>query len=137
MSLEIDVLRALLRLARRRTPPTLEQLVVRVGGEEADVRSALASLAKSGLVQRTPAGLRLSLSGLAVAVACAQAPAPRGASAGAVVAPARPPPPRRLTRERSSLAVQPACALEPGRLARERSTGSAVAPAGPIGRQAW
>lgn len=75
MSLEIDVLRALLRLARRRTPPTLEQLVVRVGGEEADVRRALSSLAKSQLVQRTPAGLRLSLAGLAVAVACAQRPA--------------------------------------------------------------
>ncbi|MBX3261250.1 MAG: hypothetical protein KF782_16310 [Labilithrix sp.] len=79
MSLEIDVLRALLRLARRRTPPTLEQLVVRVGGEEADVRRALGSLAKSGLVQRTPAGLRLSLAGLAVAVACAQRPATRPA----------------------------------------------------------
>jgi len=74
MSLEIDVLRALLRLARRRTPPTLEQLVVRVGGEEADVRRALRSLAKSGLVQRTPGGLRLSMAGLAVAVACAQRP---------------------------------------------------------------
>jgi len=72
MSLEIDVLRALLRLARRRTPPTLEQIVVRVGGEEADVRRALRSLARSGLVQRTPAGLRLSMAGLAVAVACAQ-----------------------------------------------------------------
>lgn len=79
MSLEIDVLRALLRLARRRTPPTLEQLVVRVGGEEADVRRALGSLAKSGLVQRTPAGLRLSLAGLAVAIACAQRPATRPA----------------------------------------------------------
>jgi DNA-binding IclR family transcriptional regulator len=76
MSLEIDVLRALLRLARRRTPPTLEQLVVRVGGEEADVRRALVSLARSGLVQRTPGGLRLSLAGLAVAVACAQRPRP-------------------------------------------------------------
>ena len=76
MSLEIDVLRALLRLARRRTPPTLEQLVVRVGGEEDDVRRALRALAKSGLVQRTSAGLRLSMAGLAVAVACAQRPRP-------------------------------------------------------------
>lgn len=74
MSLEIDVLRALLRLARRRRPPTLEQLVDRVGGEEADVHRALASLARGGLVQRTPAGLRLSLSGLAVAVACVKRP---------------------------------------------------------------
>lgn len=71
MSLHVDVLRALLRLARRRTPPTLEQIVVRVGGEEDDVRRALGALSKSGLVQRTPAGLRLSLAGFAVAVACA------------------------------------------------------------------
>jgi DNA-binding IclR family transcriptional regulator len=78
MSLEIDVLRALLRLARRRTPPTLEQLVVRVGSEEADVRHALVALGKSGLVQRTPAGLRLSLPGLAVAVACARRPTNAG-----------------------------------------------------------
>jgi DNA-binding IclR family transcriptional regulator len=77
MSLEIDVLRALLRLARRRTAPTVEQLVVRVGAEEADVRRALRSLARNGLVQRTPGGLRLSLAGLAVAVACAQRPRPR------------------------------------------------------------
>jgi DNA-binding IclR family transcriptional regulator len=76
MSLEIDVLRALLRLARRRTPPTLEQLVVRVGGDAADVRRALASLARSGLVQRTPAGVRLSLAGFAVAVASARRPRP-------------------------------------------------------------
>jgi DNA-binding IclR family transcriptional regulator len=78
MSLQIDVLRALLRLARRRTPPTLEQILVRVGGEEDDVRRALGSLAKSGLVQRTPAGLRLSFAGFAVAVACAdRSPAAR------------------------------------------------------------
>jgi hypothetical protein len=76
MSLEIDVLRALLRLARRRTHPTLDQLVVRVGAEESEVRRALFALARGGLVQRTPAGLRLSLLGLAVAVASAQRPKP-------------------------------------------------------------
>jgi DNA-binding IclR family transcriptional regulator len=87
MSLDTTVLRALLRLARRRTPrrspprgdagaPLLEQLVVRVGASEPEVRKSLASLARSGLVQRTPAGLRLSLAGLAVAVAVA---APRTA----------------------------------------------------------
>ncbi|HVH47503.1 MAG TPA: hypothetical protein VM925_34445 [Labilithrix sp.] len=86
MSLEIDVLRALLRLARRRKPPTFEQLFGRVGGDDAAVRCALRSLAKRGLVQRTPAGLRLSLPGLAVAVACAQRP--RAALAPASVAPA-------------------------------------------------
>lgn len=82
MNVEIDTLRALLRLARRRTPPTLEQLLVRVGGEEDDVRRALGSLAERGLVQRTPAGLRLSLAGFAVAVALAdrsKAPRPRNA----------------------------------------------------------
>lgn len=72
MSLEIDVLRALLRLARRRSPPTLAQVVTRVGGDEAAVRRALRTLARSGLVQRAPAGVRLSLPGLAVAVACAR-----------------------------------------------------------------
>jgi DNA-binding IclR family transcriptional regulator len=72
MSLEIDVLRAFLRLARCRTSPTLARLVERVPGDEADVRRALFSLARQGLIQRTPAGLRLSLAGLAVAVAFAE-----------------------------------------------------------------
>jgi DNA-binding IclR family transcriptional regulator len=68
----MDVLRALLRLARRRSSPSLDQLVLRVGADESGVRRALFTLAKNGLVQRTPAGLRLSLAGLAVAVAYAQ-----------------------------------------------------------------
>lgn len=72
---ELDVLRALLRLARRRTPPSLEALVVRVGVEEPEVRNALRVLAWQGLVQRTPAGLGLSMQGLAVAVAYAKRPA--------------------------------------------------------------
>lgn len=74
MSLELDILRALLRLARRRSPTTLAQLADRVHGDDMAIHSALRSLAKSGLVQRTPAGLRLSLAGLAVAVASAQLP---------------------------------------------------------------
>jgi DNA-binding IscR family transcriptional regulator len=89
MSLDIAVLRALLRLARRRTPPTLEQLVVRVAAPESDVRKSLASLARSSLVQRTrgdEGGLRLSLAGLAVAVAAA---APRPAEARRSKAPAK------------------------------------------------
>jgi hypothetical protein len=81
MSLEIDVLRSLLRLARRRTAPTLDQIVVRVGGDELAVRQALRALARGGLVQRTPAGLRLSLAGLAVAVACAKQPRSEASSA--------------------------------------------------------
>jgi DNA-binding IclR family transcriptional regulator len=72
---ELDVLRALLRLARRRTPPSLEALVVRVGVEEPEVRNALRVLAWQGLVQRTPSGLGLSMHGLAVAVAYAKRPA--------------------------------------------------------------
>lgn len=74
MKLEIDVLRALLRLARRRTPPTLDQLVVRVRGDEALVRRALGALARSGLVEESAAGARLTMAGLAVAVAVAQRP---------------------------------------------------------------
>lgn len=73
-NLELDVLRSLLRLARRRTPATLEALVVRVGAEEPDVRNALRVLAWQDLVQRTPTGLGLSLQGLAVAVAYAKRP---------------------------------------------------------------
>lgn len=76
MSLEIDVLRALLRLARRRSAPSLDQIVVRVGEDEPSVRTALRSLARRGLVQHMAGGLRLSLPGLAVAVACAQRPRP-------------------------------------------------------------
>lgn len=90
-SLDIDVLRALLRLARRQTPPTMEQLVVRVGAEPEAVRRSLVALAKNGLVQKTPGGLRLSLPGLAVAVAYAQRPsAAPAARAKAVAKPAAP-----------------------------------------------
>lgn len=73
MSLEIEVLRALLRLARRRTPPSMEQLLLRVDAEPRDVQRALAALARKGLVMRTRRGFGLSLTGFAVAVACAQA----------------------------------------------------------------
>ena len=78
-SLELDVLRAFLRLARRRTAPTLEALVVRVGAEEPEVRNALRVLAWQDLIQRTPTGLGLSLQGFAVAVAYAKKPAPAAA----------------------------------------------------------
>lgn len=87
-SLDIDVLRALLRLARRQTPPTMEQLVVRVGAEPEAVRRSLVALAKNGLVQKTPGGLRLSLPGLAVAVAYAQRPSAAPARAKSVAKPA-------------------------------------------------
>lgn len=76
MSIETDVLRALLKLARRRssrTPqsPSLDQLVRAVGNgtDESIIRRALFSLAKSGLIQRTAGGLALTLPGLALAAA--------------------------------------------------------------------
>ncbi len=103
MNHEIDTLRALLRLARRRTPPTLEQLVVRVGGEEDDVRRAVASLGRRGLVQRTPAGLRLSLAGFAVAVALAdRSKAPRPSAAPAESRPSLTPPAPLVRRRRAA-----------------------------------
>lgn len=71
MSYEIRVLRALLRLARRRRPATLEELRLRVGGDERALRRALGVLARAELVQPGPEGPRLSLVGLAVAVASA------------------------------------------------------------------
>jgi len=92
MSTEIAVLRALLRLSRRTARPTqpeatLDELVARVGGEPAEVLRALRSLARAELVQRTPAGPRLSLAGLAVAVACGSAA--RSTRPSRVVRPAR------------------------------------------------
>jgi DNA-binding IclR family transcriptional regulator len=69
MSTEIAVLRALLRLSRRRTPATITDLLDRVGGDAIDVQRALASLARAQLVQRSGESARLSLAGLAVAVA--------------------------------------------------------------------
>jgi hypothetical protein len=78
MSLEIVLLRTLLRSARRRTLMTVEDLAARVGGDPRLVCRALSSLARSELVHRTPQGPRLSLSGFAVAVAAsAVRPAPR------------------------------------------------------------
>lgn len=76
MSYEIDVLRALFRLARKRTHASHEDLLVRVGGDLRDVRRALTVLARAGLVHRTVDGPRLTLAGLAVAASCA---APVGA----------------------------------------------------------
>jgi hypothetical protein len=73
MHYELSVLRALLRLARRRAAADIDQLLVRVGGAPADLRVAMRRLEQAGLVERLPgAGEgngRLTLSGLAVAVA--------------------------------------------------------------------
>jgi DNA-binding IclR family transcriptional regulator len=88
MSPEIAVLRALLRLARRRTPASLDEILVRVGVDAPSARRALASLARAGLVHRTVHGPRLTLSGFAIAVATAAAvPAKRPASLRRTVLP--------------------------------------------------
>ena len=83
MSTEIAVLRALLRLARRRAPATLTDLLDRVGSDAGDVQRALASLARAQLVQRSGDTARLSLAGLAVAVAAASSARPVAARAAA------------------------------------------------------
>lgn len=69
MSYQLTVLRAMMRLARRRSPIDIDQLALRAGGEASDVRAALRALAGADLVERTPEGARLTLSGLAVALA--------------------------------------------------------------------
>ncbi|MDB4934711.1 MAG: hypothetical protein JWP87_1683 [Labilithrix sp.] len=71
MSTEIAVLRALLRLSRRRTPATFADLVERVGADASEVQRALGALARSQLVQRSGESARLSMAGLAIAVAAA------------------------------------------------------------------
>ncbi len=85
MSIETDVLNALLKLARRRSSrtvpqsPSLDQLVRAVGNgtDESIIRRALFSLAKSGLIQRTAGGLALTLPGLAIAAAAGSGSEPR------------------------------------------------------------
>jgi DNA-binding IclR family transcriptional regulator len=79
MSYPIPVLQSLLRLSRRKKSPSLQMLVDATGMDEAMVRRSLFTLASSGLVQRTPAGLHLTLAGLAVAVALPPYRARRGA----------------------------------------------------------
>ena len=73
---ELAVLRAMLRLARHRSPADLDRLLVRVGGAAGDVRHALRRLESVGFVERRGDGLsigRLTMTGFAVAVAAAAA----------------------------------------------------------------
>jgi len=86
-SLEVDVLRAMLRLARRRTAPSVEQLLLRVPADEPAVRRSLSTLIRANLVHVTPKGPRLTLVGFAVAVAMAATPRPKAASAPARAVP--------------------------------------------------
>lgn len=73
MSLEIDLLRALFRSSRRTRPLSSATLAKRLGTTLTELEAALASLGRSGLVQPSATGPRLSLAGLAVAVAVASA----------------------------------------------------------------
>lgn len=74
MNHEIEVLRSLFSLAHKKQGPSLEQLTRKSRAPEEVVRRALFGLARNGLVQRTPGGLRLTLAGLAVAAAAAALP---------------------------------------------------------------
>jgi DNA-binding IclR family transcriptional regulator len=73
MSTEIAVLRALLLFSRRSAPPSVADLLDRVGCDALELERAVASLEHSQLVQRSGPGNvpRLTLAGLAVAVAAA------------------------------------------------------------------
>jgi Mn-dependent DtxR family transcriptional regulator len=70
MSYDLSILRAMLRLARRREAADVEALELRVGGDPSEVRASLRRLAAGGYVERLGAtGARLTMEGLAVAVA--------------------------------------------------------------------
>ena len=68
MGYDISVLRAIVRLTRRRIPANHEALLVRVPGRSAHLRSSLRRLEQAGLVRIAPT-LSLTLAGFAVAVA--------------------------------------------------------------------
>jgi Mn-dependent DtxR family transcriptional regulator len=70
MSIDTTVLRAMLRLSRRREAADEDALTVRSGESSVSVRAALRRLEAQGLVeQRPPLPPRLTLLGLAIAVA--------------------------------------------------------------------
>lgn len=70
MSIDIMVLRAMLRLARRRKAADEGEVAVRVGGSPGSVRAALRRLDAGGLVERRLSEPpRLTMAGFAVAVA--------------------------------------------------------------------
>ncbi len=71
MNPEISILRVLLRISRRRSSMTLGEILLRSGVDRDTAHRALASLARSGLVHRTPEGPRLTLAGFTIAVATA------------------------------------------------------------------
>jgi DNA-binding IclR family transcriptional regulator len=70
---DLDVLSALLRLARKSEVADEAALLLRVDASPADLRNALRGLEKAGLLERTPNGarVRLLMPGFALAVAFA------------------------------------------------------------------
>jgi Mn-dependent DtxR family transcriptional regulator len=92
MSIEVMVLGAMLRLARRRKAAEVSAVALRVGASEAQVRSSLRQLDARGLVERRLSQPpRLTLEGFAVAVALLplRAERPRHASVLRVLRSAR------------------------------------------------
>jgi Mn-dependent DtxR family transcriptional regulator len=80
MSIDITVLRALLRLSRRREAADTDSIVLRSGAAAASVRASLRRLEALGLVeQRLERGPRLTMQGLAAAVALLPAAAAKTA----------------------------------------------------------
>lgn len=70
MEFEHSILRALLRLSRRRAQADMQGLLDRVGGSTGDLRDALRRLESGGFVfRRAEADIRLTMPGFAVAVA--------------------------------------------------------------------
>lgn len=70
MNSDAMVLRAMLRLARRRKAAEDTEIAIRVGKSAASVRASLRRLDAQGLVEsRAPGAARLTMAGLALALA--------------------------------------------------------------------
>jgi Mn-dependent DtxR family transcriptional regulator len=84
MSIDALVLRAMLRLARRREAADNGAITLRVGESRSQVRASLRRLEADGLVEtRSNDTSRLTMSGLAIAVALLPAARPQRARTAA------------------------------------------------------
>jgi len=92
---DLVVLRAVVRLSRMRRELDGEALALRAGGSVEEVRAALGRLSRAALVERSAAGVRPTMAGLAVAVAF-----PPGTGASLTVAQAEPRPGGRAARSK-------------------------------------
>jgi hypothetical protein len=72
MSIDIEVLRAMLRLARRRVEASEAELSLRVRAEPSEIRSSIRRLRVLGVLQVQGQTPRLTLEGLALSVALAR-----------------------------------------------------------------